>query len=95
MPRCKTITPHDLRHTCATLVVSSGAHVLAMSRMLGHEDQSVTLRISADLFDNDLDAVAVDLDAKIAESGQTCPQSRSTVGPRAASLLSSCTDGQC
>jgi integrase len=65
------ITPHDLRHTCASLAVSSGANVLAVSRMLGHKDPSVTLRIYADLFDSDLDAVAVSLDAKIANSVQS------------------------
>ena len=67
----QTITPHDLRHTCASLAVSSGANVLAVSRMLGHKDPSVTLRIYADLFDSDLDAVAVNLDAKIADSVQS------------------------
>ena len=67
----QTITPHDLRHTCASLAVSSGANVLAVSRMLGHKDPSVTLRIYADLFDSDLDAVAVNLDAKIAGSVQS------------------------
>jgi integrase len=67
----QTITPHDLRHTCASLAVSSGANVLAVSRMLGHKDPSVTLRIYADLFDTDLDAVAVNLDVKIADSVQS------------------------
>ena len=65
------ITPHDLRHTCASLAVSSGANVLAVSRMLGHKDPSITLRIYADLFDSDLDAVAVNLDARIANSVQS------------------------
>lgn len=69
--KVQTITPHDLRHTCASLAVSAGANVLAVSRMLGHKDPSVTLRIYADLFDSDLDAVAVNLDAKIADSVQT------------------------
>ncbi|WP_082682776.1 tyrosine-type recombinase/integrase [Mycobacterium sp. GA-1285] len=67
----QTITPHDLRHTCASLAVSSGANVLAVSRMLGQKDPSVTLQIYADLFDSDLDAVAVNLDAKIADSVQS------------------------
>jgi hypothetical protein len=39
--------------------------------MLGHKHPSVTLRIYADLFDSDLDAVAVNLDAKIAVSVQS------------------------
>lgn len=54
----QSITPHDLRHTCASLAISVGSNVLALSRMLGHSDPSVTLRVYADLFDTDLDAVA-------------------------------------
>jgi integrase len=69
--RDSSAMPHDLRHTCASLAVSSGANVLAVSRMLGHKDPSITLRIYADLFDSDLDAVAVNLDVKIASSVQS------------------------
>ncbi|WP_422265587.1 hypothetical protein [Mycobacterium sp.] len=39
--------------------------------MPGHKDPSVTLRIYADLFDSDLDAVVVNLDAKIGDSAQS------------------------
>jgi len=59
----QAITPHDLRHTCASLAVSAGVNVLALARMLGHKDPSVTLRVYADLFDTDLDAVAATLHA--------------------------------
>jgi integrase len=31
----QTITPHDLRHTCASLAVAAGVNVLAVQRMLG------------------------------------------------------------
>lgn len=61
------ITPHDLRHTAASLAVSAGANVLAISRMLGHAPD-VTLRIYADLFDNDLDKVGEALDAAYSEN---------------------------
>lgn len=57
------ITPHDLRHTAASLAISSGANVLAVSRMLGHENPQVTLKTYADLFDTDLDKVANALDS--------------------------------
>jgi integrase len=60
----QSITPHDLRHTCASLAVSAGVNVLALARMLGHKDPSVTLRVYADLFDTDLDVVAESLHAK-------------------------------
>jgi integrase len=64
----QAITPHDLRHTCASLAVSAGVNVLALSRMLGHTSAKVTLDTYADLFDTDLDAVASALDLKCAHS---------------------------
>ena len=60
----QTITPHDLRHTCASLAVSAGVNVLALQRMLGHKSAKVTLDTYADLFDDDLDAVAVTLHSR-------------------------------
>lgn len=60
-----TITPHDLRHTAASLAVSAGANVKAIQRMLGHAKASMTLDVYADLFDDDLDGVAASLDAAI------------------------------
>lgn len=69
----QTVTPHDLRHTCASLAVSAGVNVLALARMLGHKDPSVTLRVYADLFDTDLDAVAENLHARY--SPEKCAQS--------------------
>ncbi len=52
------ITPHDLRHTAASLAVSAGANVKAVQRMLGHKSAVMTLDTYADLFDRDAEAVA-------------------------------------
>lgn len=60
------LTPHDLRHTAASLAVQAGANVKALSRMLGHADTSETLNVYADLFDSDLDDVARALDSAFA-----------------------------
>jgi integrase len=65
-----SITPHDLRHTAASLAISAGANVKAVQRMLGHAKASMTLDTYADLFDTDLDAVAVELDAAIRHAGE-------------------------
>jgi Phage integrase family len=60
----QAVTPHDLRHTCASLAVSAGVNVLALQRMLGHHSAKVTSDAYADLFDDDLDAVSATLHAR-------------------------------
>jgi integrase len=56
------LTPHGLRHTAASLAVGAGANVKAVQRMLGHASAAMTLDTYADLFDDDLTAVADALD---------------------------------
>lgn len=60
------ITPHDLRHTAASLAVSAGANVKAVQKMLGHASAVMTLDTYADLFDRDAEAVADAHDARLA-----------------------------
>ena len=60
------LTPHDLRHTAASLAVQAGANVKAVQRMLGHASAAMTLDVYAGLFGDDLDAVADRLDAAAA-----------------------------
>lgn len=55
------VTPHDLRHTAASLAISAGANVKAVQRMLGHAKASMTLDVYSDLFDSDLEDVATRL----------------------------------
>jgi hypothetical protein len=43
---------------------SAGVNVLTLQRMLGHTSANVTLDTYADLFDDDLDAVAASLRAR-------------------------------
>lgn len=52
------MTPHDLRHTAASLAVSAGANVKVVQRMLGHASAAMTLDVYADLFDDDLESVS-------------------------------------
>jgi integrase len=58
----KGLTPHELRHTAASLAVSAGANVKAVQRILGHASAAVTLDVYADLFEEDLDTVGASLD---------------------------------
>ncbi|MCU1571585.1 MAG: site-specific integrase, partial [Naasia sp.] len=68
------LTPHELRHTAASLAISAGANVKAVQRMLGHASAAVTLDVYSDLFDSDLDAVSAALDAAIATAVVSKPR---------------------
>jgi integrase len=68
----QTVTPHELRHTCASLAVSAGVNSWRWRGCSGIEDPSVTLRVYADRFDTDLDAVAKSLHAR--HSPEKCAQ---------------------
>jgi integrase len=57
------VTPHDLRHTAASLAVASGANVKSVQRMLGHASAAMTLDVYSGLFDDDLTALADRMDA--------------------------------
>jgi integrase len=64
------MTPHDLKHTAASLAVSAGANVKALQRMLGHKSAAMTLDTYADLFEDDLGSVADRLNERVlSESG--------------------------
>ncbi|WP_280254683.1 tyrosine-type recombinase/integrase [Nocardia wallacei] len=56
------ISPHDLRHTAASLAISAGANPKAVQTMLGHKSAAMTLDTYADLFPDDLESVAEALD---------------------------------
>lgn len=56
------VTPHDLRHTAASLAIASGANVKDVQRMLGHASAAMTLDVYAGLFTDSLDAVADAMD---------------------------------
>lgn len=62
------LTIHDLRHTAASIAISSGANVKAVQRMLGHKSAAMTLDTYGELFDTDLDSVAVNVNRKIVEA---------------------------
>lgn len=61
---------HDLRHTAASWAVQSGASVKSVQRMLGHATAAMTLDTYAGLFDQDLDDVAVKMEALITGSAK-------------------------
>ena len=63
------LTPHELRHTAASLAVAAGANIKAVQQMLGHASAAMTLDVYAGLFADDLDAVAERLDQAVMRRG--------------------------
>jgi len=72
------LTPHELRHTAASLAVAAGANVKVVQLMLGHASAAMTLDVYAGLFGDDLDQVADRLDQ--AFYGVSADQVRTAAG---------------
>jgi integrase len=57
------LTPHGLRHTAASLAITSGADVKVVQEMLGHASATMTLDLYGHLYGDRLDEVADRMDA--------------------------------
>jgi len=81
------LTPHDLRHTAASLAISAGASVAGVQTMLGHATAAITLSVYTHLFPADLRSVAdkLDAEARKAQARTSAPvASQSAAGPHGA-----------
>jgi integrase len=54
---------HELRHTAASLAIQAGANVKSLQNMLGHESAALTLDRYGHLYESDVDAVGVAVNA--------------------------------
>lgn len=52
------VTPHDLRHTCASILINQGASIKLVQRWLGHASPVMTLEVYGHLFPNDLEGIS-------------------------------------
>ena len=60
---------HDLRHTCASLMISEGANPKQVQCHLGHSSITVTMDNYGHLFSGDVEALAERMDARIRRTG--------------------------
>jgi integrase len=61
--KLRRVRVHDLRHTCASLLIATGADLAAISRQLGHANVNITLSTYTHWFARRTDS---DLGAKLA-----------------------------
>lgn len=66
---------HDLRHTCASLLIAAGAHPKAIQEHLGHKDIQTTFNVYGHLLPSAQEALAAALDGVFAD------ETRSNVRP--------------
>lgn len=59
---------HDLRHTCASLLIAEGAHPKAVCEVLGHASIEITMDVYGHLYESAEDALADSLDRVHAEA---------------------------
>ncbi|MCP4968603.1 MAG: tyrosine-type recombinase/integrase [bacterium] len=57
------LRPHDLRHTCAALLIAEGAHPKAVQAQLGHSSIQVTMDRYGHLFPSAAEELACRLNA--------------------------------
>jgi integrase len=68
---------HDLRHTCASLLIAAGAHPKAIQERLGHSSITITMDRYGHLLDSAYEAVSDALEAAYT-AAQTKPQTAVT-----------------
>jgi integrase len=56
------LSPHELRHSAASMAISAGASIKAVQKMLGHKSATLTLDRYGHLYDDELQSVADRLD---------------------------------
>jgi integrase len=65
---------HDMRHTCASLGVASGANVKQVQEMLGHSSVTITLDRYSHLFPSGHEALAANLSATFTAAEAAPPE---------------------
>ena len=73
------LTPHEMRHTAAALMIAEGANPITVQRRFGHKDVTTTLQIYGHLFPEQDDLLTARLDdlherAGKARVSKACPE---------------------
>lgn len=76
---------HDLRHSCATLLITMGVHARVVMEILGHSQISTTMNIYAHVLPHVQRAAVNELDALFAERAQPEQPTSAPIPPPAES----------
>ncbi|HYN37179.1 MAG TPA: site-specific integrase [Actinomycetota bacterium] len=73
---------HDLRHTCASLMIAQGIPPMVVSEHLGHSSVAVTLGVYSHLFDDAKEKAAAVMEGLFPNVGRTQNVLRDVSGPK-------------
>jgi integrase len=78
----RRVTPHGLRHGCASTLISAGANVKVVQRLMRHSSAQMTLNTYAQAFADDANGIADALSARVfgGESGNFLDTSKRNHG---------------
>lgn len=76
--KLKSVTLHSLRHSFASIMLSSGASIKALQHALGHSSATMTLNVYSHLIEERMDEAATRMDALIrgVDNGKVVPMDR-------------------
>ena len=72
------VKPHDLRHTCASVMIAAGINAKALSTYMGHSSITITFDLYGHLMPGYLDEAATMLDAYLTRTRQHDPRTNAT-----------------
>lgn len=78
--------PHDLRATCASLLIDAGASVKDVQKHLGHKDETTTLRLYARVRPGRSKDLVMRLETLLSEAAQQPPSKTRMTTPHACKL---------
>lgn len=65
------VTPHTLRHTAGSLALASGASVVTVQKLLGHESPITTMNVYSHMLPDDFDKLADAMDSAVRAAAAT------------------------
>mgnify|MGYP003297148462 CR=1 FL=1 len=82
MEGVKGIRVHDFRHSCASLLIDSGANITLVAKYLGHSKIDETLNTYSHMYQNRLDTIINIIERqkdRYLEYNQQLPESEKTI----------------
>ncbi len=79
MARVKDIRIHDFRHSCASLLIDSGANITLVAKYLGHSKIDENLNTYSHMYQNKLDTIVNIIELQNSKLNNNIIETKSTI----------------